>query len=71
MIRAVCTTNLDGYKTVQWPEFFLTIPRIGDRVRDIKGTKELKVVGVTHCAKKITTNNVMEYYIEVELHRGF
>ena len=47
MIKGHCFTNLDEGKRDQWPEEFVSVPRIGDRV-EAKSGRTLKVVDVTH-----------------------
>jgi len=49
-IKGYCTTNLDDYKRFNWPENFVSVPIVGERVQ-AKGTmfKELKVVRIVHC----------------------
>lgn len=63
MIKGYCFTNLDEYRTVDWPTMFCTVPRIGERVEATSSRMSLRVVGVTHCLFD------GEPRIRVELHR--
>jgi len=74
-IEAYCFTNLDEYKREKWPDKFVALPRIGDRVQAESG-RVLKIVSITHAMRKQTTNEgtnhcmfVMVPYLRVELHR--
>jgi hypothetical protein len=51
MIEGYCFTNLDEYQKECWPEQFVAVPRIGDRVQSKSG-RTLKVVGITHVVVK-------------------
>lgn len=62
-IKGYCRTNLDDYQRYDWPTIFAAVPRIGDRVKSVCGTRVLKVVGITH------TMISYEAVIEVELNR--
>lgn len=48
MVKGRCFTRLDGYDKVNWPISFVAVPRIGEWVLSICGSKELKVCRVTH-----------------------
>lgn len=58
-----CRTNLDGYERCEWPERFVAVPRIGERVQCKTTECSLKVVGITHL------DNGAGPLIEVELNR--
>lgn len=62
MIKAICKTNLDEYKYVEWPTSFVSLPREGDWV-EAQNRNVLKVVKVTHAQEKDGTP-----FIRVELH---
>ncbi len=69
MIKAHCKTNIDSAKIEIWPQWFVDVPRIGDRVRADSG-KALTVCRVTHCYKKHKSyeGGSSDYpYIEIEL----
>lgn len=59
MIKGYCRTNLDEGKKHSWPEMFVAVPRIGERVQAMTdGTCScLKVVGITHRVRKNYTDN--------------
>ena len=68
-IRGMCWTNLDDFKRYQWPESFVAVPRVGERVQGSVPDRPilrptLKVAGVTHCC-----DEKGRPYISVELHR--
>ena len=71
MSRYRCHTNIDEGRNKQWPEDFVTCPRVGDRVAALCGYT-LKVASITHRVRRVATA-VMEAslvpYIEVELNR--
>ena len=73
MIRGYCRTNLDDYGREEWPNVFVAIPNIGDRVESKNG-KWLYVCGVVHKKKWADKDHWgselqdNEPYIEVELH---
>ena len=48
MIKGYCVTNLDNYESEVWPEHFVSVPKIGERVQACVSGRSLKVVGVTH-----------------------
>ena len=48
MIKGYCTTNLDDYQRIDWPECFSAVPRIGERVESLDRKTSLKVVGISH-----------------------
>tara|TARA_Y100000034_G_C6875031_1_gene400036 strand:+ start:1279 stop:1497 length:219 start_codon:yes stop_codon:yes gene_type:complete len=68
MIEGRCRTNLDGYERCKWPEVFVAVPRIGERV-EAKDGKRLKVCGVTHLmqAERGDPSGPQFPMIEVEL----
>ena len=73
MIKGRCYTNLDGYITTQWPEKFVAVPRLGDRVES-KGGARLKVVGIIHTVIDIRDDHDgsfirREPFIKVELNK--
>lgn len=47
MNRYHCRTNIDEGRTKNWPEDFVTCPRVGDYVCSESGYK-LKVIAITH-----------------------
>lgn len=47
-IGAGCYSNIDGFEPFNWPRFWVSLPRIGDRVLSLDGEKLMKVVGVEH-----------------------
>jgi hypothetical protein len=69
MIRARCRTNLDGYNNIDWPELFCALPRRGDRVESLDGSKYLYVCGVVHKQETLINGDKVPY-IEVEMTRG-
>ena len=69
MIRGSCRTNLDDYHRVSWPEWFVAVPRKGERVRSLDGQHSLKVVGVTHAHSRPGADAHGGPYIIVELHK--
>ena len=73
MIKGHCFTNLDDYKFVSWPEEFVALPRIDDRVQASSGVM-LKVVGITHAMRAIRDDRGgdiigREPFIKVELNK--
>lgn len=72
MYEGHCFTNLDDFKRFEWPEKFAFPPRIGDRVQSVDGSRELKVVGVTHVMCKDHSDPSGRRYpaIRVELHKS-
>jgi hypothetical protein len=46
MVAVRCFTNLDDYKTQEWPERLPAVPSIGHWVQ-AKSGKVLKIVGLT------------------------
>ncbi len=68
-VRCECFTNINAHKREQWPDVFLCVPRIGDRVTAKSGFS-LKVVGVTHGVydEKHQPSPFMPYVL-VELNR--
>jgi len=70
MYKGSCFTNLDDFKRCEWPEEFVFPPRIGDRVQSIDGSRELKVISVTHVMRKDLSDSEHRRYpaIRVELH---
>jgi hypothetical protein len=75
MIKGHCHTNLDDYKREHWPDQFVSVPRIGDKVQAESG-KILEVVGITHIMVKEGFDygdNFAEIVpcVKVELNRGF
>ncbi len=69
MIDGNCFTNMDEYKTEYWPEQFVAVPKIGDRVMARSG-KELRVCGITHCGRRYDGATFSNPYIRVELYKG-
>ena len=68
-IRARCHTNLDEFQRVEWPEYFLFPPRIGDRVEgwfsgNRSEPRSLKGVGVEHARDRDNGEPI----VRVELH---
>lgn len=72
MIEGHCFTNLNEYQGERWPNQFVAVPRIGDRVRASSG-KSLKVVDIIHIMVDVRNENGCvvdsEPRIKVELHR--
>ena len=60
-----CVTNLDEYQYEKWPDQFISVPNINDRIRAESG-KQLKVVRITHGQFK---DGGRRPYIEIELHK--
>ena len=71
MYEGSCFTNLDDFKRVEWPDRFAFPPRIGDRVDSVDGSRQLKVVGVTHYTIKYEHDRtpMTRPGIRVELHK--
>ncbi len=78
MIKGYCRTNLDEFKRVDWPEKFVSVPRVGDYVEGKQGgpasRPRLRVAAVTHMMRKRPETqwsepNEMEPIVEIELHR--
>lgn len=72
MIKGYCRTNLDGYERVQWPEEFVAVPRVGERVRgrlSVHEYRDLKVIEVTHLTNVDRLMGESGACIEVELHK--
>ena len=73
MIKGHCSTNIDRGKHERWPEKFVAVPSIGDRVEARSGAS-LKVVGITHTMVDIRDDHdghiiCSEPGIRVELNR--
>jgi hypothetical protein len=71
MSRYRCHTNIDEGRNKQWPEDFVTCPRVGDRVAALCGYT-LKVASITHCVRREAMDIMrgrLVPYIEVELNR--
>lgn len=68
MIKGHCHTNLDDYKRDHWPDWFVSVPRMGDRVQAESG-KILKVVGITHMMVKEGLDYKVVPCVKVELNR--
>lgn len=64
MIKGECKSNLDEVRNFDWPESFVSVPRIGELVAS-KGGKVLKVVSITHKVRRVSG----EPYVEIELGR--
>ena len=56
-IKVSCRTNLDGYKSISWPTEFCIVPEIGQRVMSLCRQKSLKIVDITHCMKRVSSNS--------------
>lgn len=70
MIKAICSSSLDKYKTATWPDSFVAVPNIGDNVEGEIGDERpvLQVRSVTHCiGKSEIPYNKPEPYIRIEL----
>lgn len=68
MIEGRCVTNLDKFRRAEWPELFVTLPRVGDYVQ-ARGGQRLKVYSVTHVMFKNTlTHDGERPGVEIELH---
>lgn len=66
-----CFTNLDEFQNVEWPEEFVAVPRVGERVRGRRGAQlpELYVVAVAHAVgRRDLIGGPLGPYIVVELH---
>lgn len=65
-VRGRCFTNIDDFRGVDWPDSFVQVPRVGERVegkrREFLPT--LRVVAVTHCIGEDGSPCV-----RIELHR--
>jgi len=48
MIEGHCHTNLDGYERIDWPKFFVAVPKEGDWVESICGKRVLRVCKIKH-----------------------
>lgn len=69
MIEGHCFTNLDDYRTTEWPSVFVAVPRVGEMVESVDGKRALKVVRVTHTALRDRCTGHHKPLISVELHR--
>lgn len=67
-IKAICHTNLDAYKSEEFPKEFVAVPNKGDYVESKTG-KLLKVVQITHIFTKQQAGAIQYPYIRVELHK--
>lgn len=54
VIQVYCRTNLDEYKSEEWPREFACRPLVGDRVVAQSG-KILWIVSITHETQDLTT----------------
>lgn len=63
LVPAEFHTNLDKFRTVQWPDSCFINIAIGHRVQSKDGRYSLKVVGITHCFYMGRS-----YYLSIELH---
>jgi hypothetical protein len=61
MIPVYCWTNIDKYRNEKWPVFFVSTPRIGEKVKSEAGAR-LTIVGITHCFTED-----LKCYLEIEL----
>lgn len=65
MIKATCFTNIDEFKTTEWPTAFVALLRVGDFVEGKggpgMGRPKLRICAVTH--------RMDEPALLVELHR--
>lgn len=75
-IKVSCFTNLDDFRTVEWPKYMIAMPRIGDRVEGIQGNfrPTLRVISVTHHMSKeyVDDSNSRQVWlprVRIELHR--
>lgn len=64
MIEGKCHTTLDGYKQVEWPTQFVVVPREGDLVQSVDGSKILKVMRIIHAMAPGS-----QAFIKVELNK--
>jgi hypothetical protein len=66
-ILGTCFTNLDDFQCYEWPQRFVSLPRVGDMVEGIgQGVvtrPTLRVIRITHTIRKGSP------FILVELHR--
>lgn len=74
MIKGKCFSNDESVANEKWPTTFVAVPRVGDRVRSLNGTRVMKVASVIHCEVVLqsgmrTTTVDIEPQIEVELGR--
>ena len=67
MIKGHCWTNLDRYRTYEWPQVFPAVPRIGERVRATGSRVRLYVVDITYYEVR-NDNGGYEPRVEIELH---
>lgn len=47
-VKAPCYSNLDGFRSSEWPELWVSLPRVGDRVESLNRQILMEVVGVEH-----------------------
>lgn len=71
MIKGICRSNVDEFRTGNWPELFVEVPKVGDYVANSNGLT-MKVTSVTHKVRnKIEAKERMqielEPYVEIEL----
>jgi len=71
MIKGFCHTNLNEYRSQNWPKEFVDVPEIGSKIKSESG-KTLIVCEITHCfrSEKHYDDGIPiegEPYIEVEL----
>ncbi len=62
-VKAYCYSNIDGFNPGKWPDRWVCLPRIGDRVESVDRQRMLKVVGVEH---KVYADG--SPYAAIELH---
>lgn len=69
MVKGHCFTNLDEYnKKNDWPKVFSEGIRVGDRVMNIKRTRSMYVVGITHTEEDVHQMLPKQPYLIIELH---
>jgi hypothetical protein len=67
MIKGFCRCNDEAYEREVWPQEFVAVPRIGDRVCS-KGGRKLKVASICHWVRfESADSHHGEPMIEVEL----
>jgi len=73
MIIGRCHTNLDKFKSAKWPDKFVAVPRVGEKVQ-AEGRENLYVIRITHLIEKnidyfgAQQSQTYSPIIEIELH---
>ena len=63
-MEGYCFTNIDRFQNETWPEKFVALPRIGDKVQSNNGVV-LKICAITHYQTTLATGNLPKVKIEL------